>query len=139
MGTLEMYGTLGGAFRACKAASWLTFLCGKWRLHLLCEFTNRVFAKKRLEFVGFFCENNLNQRFLNTVSPRRKRRGLGGSAVRICGQLSFLSARQRQTTAASAPPTSGATMNTHTFSSAVPPRNSAGPNDLAGFTLVPVK
>ena len=36
------------------------------------------------------------------------------------------------------PPTSGATMNSQTWLSAVPPTTSAGPNDRAGFTEVPV-
>ena len=40
--------------------------------------------------------------------------------------------------AATIAPTSGATMNSHTWLSAVPPTTSAGPRLRAGFTEVPV-
>ena len=40
--------------------------------------------------------------------------------------------------AATAPPTSGATMNSHTWLSAVPPTTRAGPRLRAGLTEVPV-
>ena len=54
-------------------------------------------------------------------------------------QASFLEERNFHTRAANTPPTSGATINTHTFAKASPPMNSAGPKLLAGFTEVPVK
>ena len=43
------------------------------------------------------------------------------------------------TRAAKTPPTSGATMNTHTLVNASPPAKIAGPKLLAGLTEVPVK
>lgn len=50
----------------------------------------------------------------------------------LCGQIAF------QTPAEQAAPTSGATMNSHSCDSAVPPSNSAGPMLRAGLTDVPV-
>ena len=43
------------------------------------------------------------------------------------------------TNAAKAPPTNGATMNTHTYFNASPPIITAGAKLLAGLTDVPVK
>src|SRR5690606_8833346 len=40
------------------------------------------------------------------------------------------------TTAPTAAPSSGATMNNHSWASAVPPSNTAGPSERAGLTLV---
>ena len=60
------------------------------------------------------------------------------SQIKIVRQA-FAPLRPLQQSAASMPPTMGATMNTHTTASEFPPRRSAGPNERAGFTLVPVK
>ena len=80
--------------------------------------------------------------------------GLGGSPTQNPSKKPALSAgfrcfaygnyfsleqvRNLYTSAASAPPTSGATMNTQTFESAAPPTKSAGPKLRAGLTDVPV-
>ena len=53
--------------------------------------------------------------------------------------LSAVFLKNIHTRAARAPPISGATINTHTFDNASPPAKRAGPRDLAGLTLVPVK
>lgn len=51
----------------------------------------------------------------------------------------LLQLKHFQTRAASAPPTSGATMNTQRSANAWPPAKRAGPMERAGFTEVPVK
>ena len=75
------------------------------------------------------------------VSRRRRLLSLFSrcfSVLSLGDQASFFEESARQTSAATAAPTSGPTQKTQTQESASPLSMSAGPSERAGLTLVPV-
>ena len=110
------------------------------------ELLYHISRENATPFFAFFRLFLSNPQFCRASLPHRRKKGVRTSPyaffiVRgIAYSLSsFLPSRKLYTTAASTPPTSGARMNTQTFASASPPASSAGPNERAGFTDVPVK
>ena len=81
-----------------------------------------------------FINTNLKTEKMHSINTMHSVQPCYDSCVPLSGFFSIL-----QMAAASAPPTSGAQMNTQTLLNAAPPANTASPKLLAGLTLVPVK